>query len=131
MTVDIDVSCSVEGERFLLQQAISNLLDNAIEFSPPGAVIEISASREQEGWSLGIRDYGPGVPEYARERLFERFYSTPRPDSGRKSTGLGLSLVREVALLHGGDIVVENHPGGGTLARLILPAQQLHRETAG
>jgi len=77
-----------------------------------------------------IRDHGPGIPDYARERLFERFYSTPRPDdSGRKSTGLGLSLVREVALLHGGGIIVDNHPGGGALARLILPVQQLHRNT--
>jgi two-component system sensor histidine kinase CreC len=55
----------------------------------------------------------------------------PRPDSGRKSTGLGLSTVREVAQLHGGDIVVENHPEGGTLARLVLPVQQPRRETAG
>ena len=125
--IDIDLSCNVEGERFLLQQAISNLLDNAIAFSPQGAAIEISASREQGSWSLGIRDHGPGIPGYARERLFERFYSTPRPDSGRKSTGLGLSLVREVAQLHGGDIVIENHPGGGALARLVLPARQLHR----
>jgi two-component system sensor histidine kinase CreC len=128
--IDIDVSCSVEGERFLLQQAISNLLDNAIEFSPTGAAIEINASREQEAWNLGIRDHGPGIPDYARDRLFERFYSMPRPDSGRKGTGLGLSLVREVAQLHGGDIVVENHPEGGALARLMLPAQQMHIETA-
>jgi two-component system sensor histidine kinase CreC len=130
MNADIDAACSVEGERFLLQQAISNLLDNAIDFSPPDTAIDISVSREQGDWRLAIRDHGPGIPEYARERLFERFYSMPRPDSGRKSTGLGLSLVREVAQLHGGDIVVENHPEGGALARLILPAQQLHREAA-
>lgn len=131
MNADIDAACSVEGERFLLQQAISNLLDNAIDFSPPGTAIDISVSREQGDWRLAIRDHGPGIPEYALERLFERFYSMPRPDSGRKSTGLGLSLVREVAQLHGGDIVVENHPEGGALARLILPAQQLHGEAAG
>jgi two-component system sensor histidine kinase CreC len=129
--IHIDVSCRVEGERFLLQQAISNLLDNAIAFSPQGAVIEISASREQEAWGLTVRDHGPGIPDYARDRLFERFYSMPRPDSGRKSTGLGLSLVREVAQLHGGDIVVENHSGGGTLARLILPERQVKKESAG
>jgi two-component system sensor histidine kinase CreC len=129
-TSDIDASCSVEGERFLLQQAISNLLDNAIEYSPRGAAIEISTSREPGGWCLNIRDHGPGIPDYARDRLFERFYSTPRPDGGQKSTGLGLSLVREVAQLHGGDIIIENHPAGGTLARLILPAHHVRKEAA-
>lgn len=121
---DINGSCSIEGERFLLQQAVSNLLDNAIEFSPPGAAIEISASSDQGACSLSIRDHGPGIPDYARDRLFERFYSMPRSDGSRKGTGLGLSLVREVALLHGGDIVVENHPRGGTLVCLILPVRQ-------
>ena len=127
----IDDSCSVEGERFLLQQAISNLLDNAIEFSPQGATIEISATREQDAWSLCIRDRGPGIPDYARDRLFERFYSLPRPGSDRKSTGLGLSLVREVVQLHGGDIVVGNHPEGGALVRMILPEHQARRSAAG
>jgi len=53
--------------------------------------------------------------------VFERFYSLPRPDTGRKSTGLGLAFVREVAALHGGDIRLANHAGGGTTASLDLP----------
>lgn len=122
--VGIDASCRVEGERFLLQQAISNLLDNAIEFSPPGGLIEVSSAKQGKLWVVSVRDHGPGIPDYAQARLFERFYSLARPDSGRKSTGLGLSLVLEVAELHGGSIIVTSHPQGGALAQLQLPALQ-------
>jgi two-component system sensor histidine kinase CreC len=109
------------GERFLLQQALSNLLDNAIEFSPPGAVIEVTLGADDVHWILRLRDHGPGIPDYARERLFESFYSLPRPDTGRKSTGLGLSLVREAVTLHGGVVDVDNHPDGGAIATLRVP----------
>jgi two-component system sensor histidine kinase CreC len=111
----------VAGEHFLLSQAIANLLDNAIDFSPDGATIEVEARLENGGWELTIRDHGPGIPEYALPRLFERFYSLPRPGSGRKSSGLGLAFVREAAELHGGSIHLDNAPQGGTLARLRLP----------
>jgi two-component system sensor histidine kinase CreC len=68
-----------------------------------------------------VDDSGPGIPDFALPRLFERFYSLPRPDTGRKSTGLGLSIVREVALLHGGEVRVANRPEGGARAELRLP----------
>ena len=67
-----------------------------------------------------ITDAGPGIPHYAAERLFERFYSLPRPDGG-KSTGLGLPFVREVAALHGGAVTVGNGEHGGCRAELNLP----------
>ncbi|MFC4160531.1 two-component system sensor histidine kinase CreC [Chitinimonas lacunae] len=117
----IDPGLSVGGERFLLWQALSNLLDNAIDFSPPGGTIELAATVEGPMVVLSVRDQGAGIPDYARERLFERFYSLPRPDGGRKSTGLGLPFVREVAALHGGSVTVGNAPEGGTLAQLRLP----------
>ena len=60
-----------------------------------------------------VEDNGPGVPDFARERVFERFYSLPRPDTGRKSSGLGLSIVHEIARLHGGEVTLENRDGGG------------------
>ena len=112
----------VIGESFLLRQAISNLLDNAIAFAPADTSIEIRGERLEGNIVLSIRDHGPGIPDYALERLFERFYSLPRPHTGRKSTGLGLAFVREVALLHGGEIAVGNAEGGGTEAVLSLPA---------
>ena len=67
-----------------------------------------------------MADAGPGIPDYAAERVFERFYSLPRPD-GSRSSGLGLPFVREVAGLHGGTIAVENGEGGGAVATLRLP----------
>jgi len=67
---------------------------------------------------LTVRDRGPGVPDYALDRVFEKFYSLRRPDSGRKSTGLGLAFVREIAHLHGGEAFLANHPEGGATATL-------------
>jgi len=111
----------VRGEAFLLQQALSNLLDNAMEFSPEGGLIEIEGCRRGGEASLRIRDHGPGIPDYAQGRLFERFYSLPRPATAKKSTGLGLAFVREVAQLHQGQIRVGNAEGGGAEAVLTLP----------
>jgi len=71
--------------------------------------------------ALVVKDQGPGIPEFAVTRIFEPFYSLPRPATHKKSTGLGLSFVREVAELHGGSIEVSNRPDGGVEARLLLP----------
>lgn len=114
---------SLKTERFILQQAISNLLDNAIAFSPAHGVITISDQVSEQHWRLFIRDQGPGIPSYAENRIFERFYSLPRPKTGNKSSGLGLSFVKEIAQLHNGDVKINNQPKGGTLVELILPLQ--------
>lgn len=111
----------MEGNRFLLRQAVANLLDNAIDFSPADGRLSISLKVTEMQARLCIRDYGPGIPDYALPRLFERFYSTPRPDSGERSSGLGLNLVQEVARLHRGGIELSNHPEGGAEACLTLP----------
>jgi two-component system sensor histidine kinase CreC len=109
------------AERFLLQQALGNLLDNAIEFTPPAGKISLHSWVEKGDWILTVQDEGPGIPDYALGRVFERFYSLPRPQSNVRSSGLGLSFVYEVAQLHGGVITLENHPEGGAIARLALP----------
>ncbi len=116
----------VMGNRFLLRQTMANLIDNAIDFSPVGGTLGLTLTAEGGRALLTLRDQGPGIPDYARERLFERFYSTPRPDSGERSSGLGLNLVRECARLHGGDICLDNHPGGGAEARFELPMAEVH-----
>ena len=110
----------VRGDPLLLQQAIDNLLRNALDFSAPGETVALAASADNLGVTISVQDHGPGIPEYARERIFDRFYSLPRPASGRKSTGLGLNFVCEVAQLHGGSITIEN-PERGTIARLFIP----------
>ena len=91
-------------------------LDNAIDFSPEHGVIKLSIEIDQNQCCVKIRDQGVGIPDYATDRLFERFYSLPRPDTGQRSSGLGLSFVMEVALAHKGDITLANLPEGGVLA---------------
>ncbi len=121
VALDAPEPAAVVGERFLLAQAIGNLLQNALEFSPAGGSINVGLRPAASGGALvTVDDTGPGLPDYALPRLFERFYSLPRPDTGAKSTGLGLSFVREVAHLHGGEITLANRPVGGARATLSL-----------
>lgn len=112
----------VHGDGYLVRQALHNLIDNAVAFSPPGSVVELSAQTEGHGVRLQVADRGAGIPDYARERVFERFYSLARPGSGRRSSGLGLPFVQEVARLHDGRAALAARDGGGTLAELWLPA---------
>jgi two-component system sensor histidine kinase CreC len=119
-----DAEAVLEGERFLIQQALSNLIDNAIAFSPQGGIISINSRVVNSRCEMTIEDQGPGIPDYAGERLFERFYSLPRPDGGARSSGLGLSFVREVAGLHGGAVFVRNGDEGGAVAQLVLPLKR-------
>ncbi len=115
------------GEPFLIVQAIGNLMDNALDFTPAQGKITVDADAVGQRWRLTVSNTGSAIPDYARDRLFERFYSLPRPDTGRKSTGLGLAFVKEVAQLHSGALMVENQAGPdgtiiGVVAQLLLPA---------
>ena len=112
----------VTGDEFLLTQAVANLVENALAFSVKGGRIDCVVSRHDKEWVIEISDQGSGIPAYAAERIFERFFSLPRPDGAPKSTGLGLALVREVAKLHGGYISLKNRDEGGAVATLRLPA---------
>jgi len=118
--IDAEPCVSINGDAFLLRQAVLNLLDNAIEFSPDGGEISLILRSTAEIAEIRLRDHGAGAPDYALAQLFNRFYSLPRPATGKKSTGLGLALVREVARLHGGEAGFANHPEGGGEARLTL-----------
>jgi two-component system sensor histidine kinase CreC len=111
----------VQGDPFLLHQALSNIIQNSIDFSSRGACIRITSGINEERLFLTIDDEGPGIPDYCGERVFDKFFSLQRPDTGNKSTGLGLNFVREVATLHGGEISLENLPEKGLRAILTLP----------
>lgn len=117
----VGVDLTVCGEPFLVFQAVSNLLDNALDFTPNGGTVSISASRVGATIRIAVENEGELIPEYALSRLTERFYSLPRPNTGRKSTGLGLNFVQEVAELHGGSLYVHNVKNG-VEAILILPS---------
>jgi len=132
LVVDAPAPAPMRGDRSLLTQALGNLLQNAIEFTPAGGRVNVTlgvtspasasafATREVV---VSVEDNGSGIPDFATERLFEKFYSLARPRSGVKSTGLGLSLVREIAHLHGGEVSVENRTDGvkGVRAELRFP----------
>lgn len=118
IVVEGDAAC--RGDPFLLRQAIANLVDNALTFSPEGSPVTVSITEEGAALCIAIRDCGPGAPDYALPHLFERFYSLPRPNGGRKSTGLGLAFVREVAKIHGGEAYFTNGEGGA-VAGIRLP----------
>ncbi|MNF25206.1 Sensor protein CreC [compost metagenome] len=110
--LQIPADLNVMGEPFLLRQALGNLLENALDFSPVEGMLRFSAERHGDQCVFKVFNQAEPIPEYALPRLSERFYSLPRPDSGRKSTGLGLNFVEEVVKLHGGAMHVGNVPGG-------------------
>jgi signal transduction histidine kinase len=107
----------------LLERALRNLLHNAAEAArraAPGAeppVVEVAATASDEHLEVTVMDRGPGIPPEIRERLFEPFASG-RADG----VGLGLALARRIVVLHGGRLELEDRPGGGTVARVTLPA---------
>jgi two-component system sensor histidine kinase CreC len=116
-----DASPVVDGDAFLLHRAVANLLDNALDFSPPGGAVRIEVVTKARSCDIVVRDAGPGIPEYAEGKVFEKFYSLPRPATKKKSTGLGLSFVKEIAELHRGRVALKNSPEGGAVAALSLP----------
>ena len=115
-------------EPFLIRQAIGNLLENALDFTPPGGLLVFELENGLENgaqrMALSLYNQGEAIPDYALGRLSERFYSLPRPGTGRKSTGLGLNFVEEVVQLHGGSLEIANVEDG-VRVRLWLPANRL------
>ena len=112
-----------DGDR--LAQVLNNLIDNAISFSPEGGEIIVSAWRQGPAVNIAVTDEGPGVPQVARQSIFERFYSerTDGQEYGRHS-GLGLSIAKAIVEAMDGQIRVEDRPDGrsGALFRVTLPA---------
>ncbi len=113
---------TVVGESFLLETAIGNALQNAIEFSPKNGRIQIEIARDKKNVLLTVTDEGPGIPDYALDRIYDRFYSLPRPGRDRKSSGLGLCFVKEAVALHRGTLAIQNRTDSkGVIATIRLP----------
>jgi two-component system phosphate regulon sensor histidine kinase PhoR len=113
----------VVGDESRLHRALLNLLDNALRYSPDGGKVEVRLAQGRHWCRIEVQDQGPGFSEADLEHMFERFYrgDPSRMRSRRTGSGLGLSIVQQIALTHGGRVQANNHPQGGALIELLLP----------
>lgn len=121
--VSIDHAASplmVEGDRASLLRVVSNLLDNAIKWSPEGGVVRVEVADEGELAALSVEDQGPGIPEQDISRVFERFYKGD-PSRANPGVGLGLAIVKHLVRAHGGAVSVATPPGRGARFTVRLP----------
>ena len=100
---------------------IAILLDNAVHYTGEGGGIILRADVSTHSLTIQVEDHGPGIPPENRERIFERFYRADQSRSDRDHFGLGLSIARELAALHGGKLFCRDTPGGGSTFVLELP----------
>jgi two-component system sensor histidine kinase/response regulator len=112
----------VLGDQSRLRQVLSNLVDNAIKYSPAGGEVEVRAGRVRDGVTITVRDYGPGIPPDEIELVFEAFYRGANSGADdRKSTGLGLAICKGFVEAHGGEIKATLPDGGGLAVTVKLP----------
>lgn len=115
----------VHGDENLLYQALYNLVDNAVKFTPPGGYISVSVSENNSFVKLYIKNSGSGIPENDQQHIFERFYKTDKSRSQDKSgAGVGLFIVKTIADMHGGSVSVKSIEGQYTQFCLRLPRSQ-------
>jgi len=119
---DIEQDFSFKVERLLSEQAIGNVIDNAIDFTSNDSTIIIQVRESNKTINIKVMDQGEGIPEYARKQLFRRFFTTSRPDTGKRGNGLGLRFVKKIMDLHGGKVQVKNRfMEKGAVATLSFP----------
>ena len=113
----------IAADKGLIVRAVSNLVDNAIRYSPERTAITISTVLESDVLRLVVEDRGYGIPKGEQEKIWQKFYRVARDgqDKEEESTGLGLSLVKEIVEQHGGDVAVESEPGVGSRFSFTLP----------
>ncbi len=110
----------------LIVQVLINLVDNAVKYTPPGSTITVGARRDGPMVRIEVADDGPGVPDEAKERLFDMFYTAQgKRGDGRRGLGLGLSLCRSIVNAHGGDISVRDNQPAGTVFSFTLKAEEV------
>ena len=124
LNIDIQISsnATLNGEKILLEQAIGNIINNALDFSPASGKITIKASQTNNAITIIVLDDGAGIPPQVINKLFTRFFSVTRPDTGARGNGLGLRFVRKIMKLHGGEVSLQNRfIQQGAEARLRFP----------
>jgi len=120
------------GNETKIRSMISNLVNNAIKFTPEGGIVRVGVQHQHEGLIICVSDTGIGIPKEEVPKIFDRFYRVHQPGRQIPGTGLGLAIVNEVAIMHGGKVEVKSELGQGTTFRVFLPlAGQLEFENAG
>ena len=108
LDIQINSNASLNAEKILLEQAIGNIVNNSLDFSPKSGTITIKSSQTNAAISIIVLDDGPGIPPQVINKLFTRFFSVSRPDTGVRGNGLGLRFVRKIMKLHGGEVSLQN-----------------------
>jgi len=130
-TTDADSGLVVEGDRTLLVTALTNLLNNAVAYSPPGSPVSVSRKLVDGMVEISVTDRGIGIAPEEQQRVFERFYRVDKARSRETGgTGLGLAIVKHVAANHGGSVRLWSVPGTGSTFTLCIPARQDVKTTA-
>jgi two-component system sensor histidine kinase SenX3 len=112
----------LEGDRELMEYAIYNLLNNAVKYSPAGTEVAVGAELQDGVLRLFVKDHGIGMDRDEIRKIFQKFYRTKRAvESGISGTGIGLSIVEQIVLHHGGKIEVTSAPGKGSCFTVVLP----------
>jgi two-component system, NtrC family, sensor histidine kinase KinB len=117
-------TAKIHGDPVKLSWAVSNLISNALRYTPEGGVVTISSEEDTNAVRLKVSDTGPGIPREFREHLFERFAQLSVNGSEPGSAGLGLAIVKEIIEGHGGRIFIDSTPGAGTCFTVELPIRQ-------
>jgi two-component system, OmpR family, phosphate regulon sensor histidine kinase PhoR len=125
--VSIDVAqdaCTLQADPAKLHDVVRNLIENAVNYSPEEAKIQLAAARRDTSVVITVADSGPGIPPEDLTRVFERFYRVDKSRSRPGGTGLGLAIVKHLVELHGGKAAAENRPSGGAMFTITLPIRE-------
>ncbi|MBS1855058.1 MAG: DUF4118 domain-containing protein [Acidobacteria bacterium] len=111
----------VLADRQLVQSVIRHLIGNSLKYAAPDSAIEVRAWREEDNVAIAVRDRGPGIPAGEQQRIFERFYRSPRSATAAPGTGMGLAIARDIVEAHGGTLNVRSNPGEGSEFYFTIP----------
>jgi signal transduction histidine kinase len=115
------------GDKELLEYAVYNLMTNAVKYSPGGTQVKVWGEHSGDQFRISVRDQGIGMDEKELKSIFRKFYRTKKAElSGETGTGIGLSIVEQIVIHHGGKMEVTSSPGAGSCFTMVLPASHRH-----
>jgi heavy metal sensor kinase len=130
LTTVLQADVSVDADDGLLRQLVTNLLDNAVQYTPPGGSVTVIVDTDETSANIKVSDTGPGIPPADRERVFERFVRLDPARSATSGAGLGLPIARWIAEQHEGTLTVEPDTAGGSVFIARLPMKRHQRDSA-